>query len=73
MNQSMKKTIEVEFCEEQIEVTVELFNHDDDVTFEIKSTSCDDVDILSIIECLGGLSNLSAIVEQKLKEENCDD
>jgi len=73
MNQSMKKTIEVEFCEEQIEVTVELFNHDDDVTFEIKSTSCGGVDILSIIEALGGLSNLSKVVEKKLKEENCDD
>ena len=69
----MYKTIEVEFCEEQIEVKVELLNHDDDVTFEIKSTSCGGVDILSIIEALGGLSKLSAIVEQKLKEENCDD
>ena len=69
----MYKTIEVEFCEEQIEVKVELFNHDDDVTFEIESTSCGGVDILSIIEALGGLSKLSAIVEQKLKEENCDD
>jgi len=73
MNQSMKKTIEVEFCEEQIEVTVELFNHDDEPTFEIKSTSCGGVDILSIIEALGGLSNLSKVVEKKLKEENCDD
>ena len=70
MNQSIQKTIEVEFCEERIEVTVELFNHDDDVTFEIKSTSCGGVDILSIIEALGGFSKLSAIVEQKLKEEN---
>jgi len=73
MNQSMKKTIEVEFCEEQIEVTVELFNHDDDVTFEIESATCGAVDILSIIEALGGLSNLSKVVEKKLKEENCDD
>jgi len=69
----MYKTIEVEFCEEQIEVTVELFNHDDDVTFEIESATCGAVDILSIIEALGGLSNLSAIVVKKLKEENCDD
>ena len=69
----MYKTIEVEFCEEQIEVTVELFNHDDDVTFEIESATCGAVDILSIIEALGGLSNLSAIVVKKLKEEDCDD
>ena len=69
----MYKTIEVEFCEEQIEVTVELFNHDDDVTFEIKSVFFEDVDILHFIDSLGGLSKLSAIVEQKLKEENCDD
>ena len=73
MNQSMKKTIEVEFCEEQIEVKVELLNHDDDVTFEIESATCGAVDILSIIEALGGLSNLSKVVEKKLKEENCDD
>ena len=73
MNQSMKKTIEVEFCEEQIEVTVELFNHDDTPTFSIESVFFEDVDILSIIEALGGFSKLSAIVEQKLKEENCDD
>ena len=73
MNQSMKKTIEVEFCEEQIEVTVELFNHDDEPTFEILHAAKDDVDILSIIECLGGFSKLSAIVEQKLKEDANDD
>ena len=73
MSKSMKKTIEVEFCEEQIEVTVELFNHDDEPTFSIESVFFEDVDILSIIEALGGLSNLSAIVVKKLKEENCDD
>ena len=74
MSKSMKKTIEVEFCEEQIEVTVELFNHDDDdVTFEIESATCGAVDILSIIEALGGLSKLTDVVEKKLKEENCDD
>ena len=67
MNQSIQKTIEVEFCEEQIEVTVELFNHDDDVTFEIESATCGAVDILSIIEALGGLSKLSKVVEQVLK------
>ena len=67
MNQSIQKTIEVEFCEEQIEVTVELFNHDDDVTFEIESATCGAVDILSIIEALGGLSKLSKVLEQVLK------
>lgn len=69
----MYKTIEVEFCEEQIEVTVELFNHDDDVTFEIESATCGAVDILSIIEALGGLSKLTAVVEKKLKEDANDD
>ena len=69
----MYKTIEIEFCEEQIEVTVELFNHDDDVTFEIESATCGAVDILSIIEALGGLSNLSAIVAKKLKEDANDE
>ena len=73
MNQSMKKTIEVEFCEEQIEVTVELLNHDDDVTFEIESATCGGVDILSIIEALGGLSKLTDVVEKKLKEDANDD
>ncbi len=68
--QSMKKTIEVEFCEEQIEVVVEIFNHDDQATFEILHAAKDGVDILHIIEALGGLSKLSVIVEQKLKEEN---
>ena len=67
MNQSIQKTIEVEFCEEQIDVTVELLNHDDQVTFEIKSTTCGAVDILHIIEALGGLSKLSKVVEQVLK------
>ena len=67
MDQSIQKTIEVEFCEEQIEVTVELFNHDDDVTFEIESATCGAVDILSIIEALGGLSKLSKVLEQVLK------
>ena len=56
-----------------IEVTVELFNHDDEPTFSIESVFFEDVDILSIIEALGGLSNLSKVVEKKLKEENCDD
>ena len=69
----MNKTIEVEFCEEQIEVTVELFNHDDEPTFSIESVFFEDVDILSIIEALGGLSKLSKVVEQKLKEDANDD
>ena len=69
----MYKTIDVEFCEKQIEVTVELFNHDDQATFEIKSTTCGAVDILSIIEALGGLGALCEVVAKKLKEENCDD
>ena len=73
MNQSIQKTIEVEFCETMLDVQVELFNHDDEPTFSVESVFFEDVDILSIIECLGGLSNLSAIVEQKLKEENFND
>ncbi len=73
MNQSMKKTIEVEFCEEQIEVTVELFNDDDTPTFSVESVFFEDVDILSIIEALGGLSKLTDVVEKKLKEDANDD
>ena len=73
MSQSMKKTIEVEFCEEQIEVTVELFNHDDEPTFSIESVFFEDVDILHFIDSLGSLSKLTDVVEKKLKEENCDD
>ena len=71
--QSVYKMIEVLFCESVLDVWLELFNHDDQATFEILHAAKDDVDILSIIEALGGLSKLSAIVEQKLKEENCDD
>ena len=67
MNQSIQKTIEVEFCETMLDVQVELFNHDDEPTFEILHATKDDVDILSIIEALGGLSNLSEAVEQALK------
>ena len=67
MNQSIQKTIEVEFCETMLDVQVELFNHDDDVTFEILHAAKDGVDILSIIECLDGLSNLSEAVEKALK------
>ena len=67
MNQSIQKTIEVEFCETMLDVQVELFNHDDEATFEILHAAKDDVDILHIIECLDGLSNLSEAVEQALK------
>ena len=73
MSQSMKKTIEVEFCETMLDVQVELFNHDDTPTFSVESVFFEDVDILSIIEALGGLSKLTDVVEKKLKEENCDD
>ena len=69
----MYKEIEVVLFDTVVEVTVELFNHDDQVTFEIKSATCGGVDILSIIEALGGLSKLTDVVEKKLKEENCDD
>ena len=65
--QSVYKMIEVLFCESVLDVQVELFNHDDDVTFEILHAAKDGVDILSIIEALGGLSNLSEAVEQALK------
>ena len=67
MNQSIQKTIEVEFCETMLDVQVELFNHDDQATFEILHAAKDGVDILHIIECLDGLSNLSEAVEQVLK------
>ena len=69
----MYKTIDVEFCEEQIEVTVELFNHDDTPTFSIESVFFEDVDILHFIDSLGGLSKLTDVVEQKLKEDANDD
>ena len=67
MNQSIQKTIEVLFCESVLDVWLEIFNHDDDVTFEILHAAKDGVDILHIIECLDGLSNLSEAVEQVLK------
>ncbi len=67
MNQSIQKTIEVRCFETMLDVEIELFNHDDQATFEILHAAKDDVDILSIIECLGGLSNLSEAVEQALK------
>ena len=69
----MYKTIEVEFCEKQIEVTVELFNHDDTPTFSIESVFFEDVDILHFIGSLGGLSKLTDVVEKKLKEDANDD
>jgi len=67
MNQSIQKTIEVRCFETMLDVEIELFNHDDQATFEILHAAKDDVDILSIIECLDGLSNLSEAVEQALK------
>ena len=70
MNQSIQKTIEVLFCESVLDVQVELFNHDDTPTFSVESVFFEDVDILHFIVSLGGFSKLSAIVEQKLKEEN---
>ncbi len=65
--QSVYKMIEVLFCETMLDVQVELFNHDDQATFEILHAAKDGVDILHIIECLDGLSNLSEAVEQALK------
>ena len=67
MNQSIQKTIEVLFCESVLDVQVELFNHDDEPTFSVESVFFEDVDILSIIEALGGLSKLSEAVEKALK------
>ena len=67
MNQSIQKTIEVRCFETMLDVQVELFNHDDEVTFEILHAAKDGVDVLNIIDSLGGLSNLSEAVEQALK------
>ena len=65
--QSVYKMIEVLFCESVLDVWLAIFNHDDEVTFEILHAAKDGVDILHIIECLDGLSNLSEAVEQVLK------
>ena len=65
--QSVYKMIEVLFCESVLDVWLAIFNHDDQATFEILHAAKDGVDILHIIECLGGLSNLSEAVEQALK------
>ena len=67
MNQSIQKTIEVRCFETMLDVEIESFNHDDQATFEILHAAKDDVDILSIIEALGGLSKLSEAVEKALK------
>ena len=67
MNQSIQKTIEVRCFETMLDVEIELFNHDDEVTFEILHAAKDGVDVLNIIDSLGGLSNLSEAVEQALK------
>ena len=67
MNQSIQKTIEVEFCETMLDVQVELFNHDDEPTFEILRAFKDGVDVLNIIDSLDGWSRLSEAVEKALK------
>ncbi len=67
MNQSIQKTIEVRCFETMLDVEIELFNHDDQATFEILHAAKDGVDVLNIIDSLGGLSNLSEAVEQALK------
>lgn len=67
MNQSIQKTIEVLFCESVLDVWLAIFNHDDQATFEILHAAKDGVDVLNIIDSLGGLSNLSEAVEQALK------
>ena len=65
--QSVYKMIEVLFCESVLDVWLEIFNHDDQATFEILHAAKDGVDVLNIIDSLGGLSNLSEAVEQALK------
>lgn len=67
MNQSVYKMIEVLFCESVLDVWLAIFNHDDQATFEILHAAKDGVDVLNIIDSLGGLSNLSEAVEQALK------
>ena len=67
MNQSIQKTIEVRCFETMLDVEIELFSYDDEVTFEILHAAKDGVDVLNIIDSLGGLSNLSEAVEQALK------
>lgn len=73
----MYKKIEVEFWEEKIEVTVELFNHEDEPTFSIVSATNEidgrDVSVLGSIEILGGYTELVDVVEKKLKEDANDD
>lgn len=69
----MEKTIEVEFCEEQVTVDIEIYVHNDKPEFSIIRVELYGVDILHVIECLGGLGELSEKIEKKLKEENCDD
>ena len=65
--QSVYKMIEVLFCESVLDVWLAIFNHDDQATFEILHAAKDGVDVLNIIDSLGGLSNLSEAVEQALK------
>ena len=67
MNQSIQKTIEVRCFNTMLDVQVELFNHDDEVTFEILHAFKDGVDVLNIIDSLDGWSRLSEAVEKALK------
>ena len=62
--------IDVEFYGTVLEVEYEVFNHDDEVTFSILSALVSfDVDVLGIIEGLGGLTELTQVVEKELKDD----
>lgn len=62
-------SIDVEFYGTVLEVEYEVFNHDDEVTFSILSALVSfEVDVLGIIEGLGGLSDLCDAVEKGLKD-----
>jgi hypothetical protein len=59
--------IDVEFHGVTLEVEYELFNHDDETTFSILSAyNANKANVLSLIEWLGGLSELCEIVEKLL-------
>ena len=63
-------SIDVEFYGTVLEVEYEVFNHDDEVTFSILSALVSfDVDVLGIIEGLGGLTDLAQVVEKELKDD----
>lgn len=62
-------SIDVEFYGTVLDVEYEVFNHDDEVTFSILSALVSfEVDVLGIIEGLGGLSDLCDAVEKGLKD-----